>query len=711
VITERLDLFRQVCSAVTFAHQRLIVHRDIKPANIIVTNDGVPKLLDFGIAKLIDEDEKSLTKTGMRLMTPEYASPEQAQGLQITTLSDIYSLGVVLYEMLTGQLPYSFENRSVLEIAKLISTEEPIKPSERTVETRQIEQKDTDKGQKIKRQTLPNSKTLKGDLDNIVLMAMRKEPEKRYASVGQFSEDIRRHLAGLPVIARPLDWKEKFAKFISRNKAATALTAIVFLTLLGGIMATTWQSIRANQQKELAEKRFGEIRKFARTVLFDYHDSIKDLPGSTPVRERLVRDALQYLDALANESNNDASLQLELATAFERVGDVQGGTLLANLGDTAGAIESYRKALNVLQTPPISNLQTNEVLFVKAQCAKKIGALLWETGEMKAALEESEKSRDMFGELVKNNPNEFNYRYEYVSTFDRIGQIQQEQNNLESAKENYAKYLDLLNGFSAEEKASEKVQRQFSIGYEHLGGLYLQNGEFEKALTENTRALEIRRNLAEKNPLNADFQRVYAVSFYNQGEIQRNLSRFAEAQESYQKYLEISQNLLAKDPNNEQYRGDTAYGLIRIGDMQLELGKPEQALLNYQKSQKMRVEDVQKDEANLWKRSSLIESHSKISKAFSKMNQTNSAENEIKQTLDLMDKTEVKPDNALFRSFFAETYFELGEAYSNLKLTKLSCEMYQKSNEILQDMTNRKIMTKADDERFEKISKALRSCE
>ena len=231
-INERLELFRQVCSVITFAHQRLIIHCDIKPSNIFVTNEGIPKLLDFGIAKLMNPDrigkETIPTATGLRLMTPEYASPEQIQGLQITTLSDVYSLGVVLYELLSGQSPYRFENCSVFEIANLINTAEPLKPSERAIETQKNEAGATRKTEKKSPSASRNSQLIKGDLDNIVLLAMRKESVRRYTSVGQFSEDIRRHLAGLPVIARPLNLKYRFAKFVLRNKTAVSLGAIIF---------------------------------------------------------------------------------------------------------------------------------------------------------------------------------------------------------------------------------------------------------------------------------------------------------------------------------------------------------------------------------------------------------------------------------------------------------------------------------------------------
>ena len=184
---------------------------------------------------------------------------------------------------------------------------------------------------------------LRGDLDTIVLKAMHAEPQRRYASVEQFSEDIRRHLVGPPVIARPDTIVYRTRKFVRRNRVAVGAAMLVALALVGGVASTTWQARRAREAQARAERRFSDLRKLAHSVLFDYHDAVWELAGSTPVRERLVKDGLEYLDGLAREAGGDASLQRELAEAYLRMGDVQGG-VTANLGNTAGALESYRKS-------------------------------------------------------------------------------------------------------------------------------------------------------------------------------------------------------------------------------------------------------------------------------------------------------------------------------------------------------------------------------
>jgi serine/threonine protein kinase len=262
---ERLELFRTICAAVQHAHQNLVVHRDLKPSNILITSDGTPKLLDFGIAKVLNPELSATsienTRTELRVLTPDYASPEQLRGEQLTTASDVYSLGVVLYELLTGHHPYRATKAPPHELARIILDQEPTKPSTAVGHTEKVARGDTEPEITITpetvsrvRDTQPDKlrRRLAGDLDNIVLMALRKEPRRRYESASQLAADIGRHMDGLPVIARKDTFKYRATKFVRRNRLGVAAAVVILLSLLSGIAVSLWQVKRVNEQAKIA---------------------------------------------------------------------------------------------------------------------------------------------------------------------------------------------------------------------------------------------------------------------------------------------------------------------------------------------------------------------------------------------------------------------------------------------------------------------------
>ncbi len=334
-VRDRVQLFLQVCAAVSYAHQHLVVHRDLKPNNILVTADGSVKLLDFGIAKLLEANSiagttSDETRTQLRAMTIDYASPEQVSGGTVTTVSDVYSLGVVLYRLITGQSPYGKRTNDAQRVAEILSDTIPTRPSQVQLGERR-------------------ARDIDADLDNILLMALRKEPQKRYGSVEQFANDLRNFLGGMPVAARGNAWRYRLGKFVRRRKVEIAAAGLVLASLVGGLGFAIREARIAEQQRALAQRHFDSVRKLANALLSDVYDEIDALPGAQQARINLARVSGEYLEKLSSEPGGDTELKVGLANAWRKIGDIHGGTNSPGGGDTKLAVESYEKSIKLLE--------------------------------------------------------------------------------------------------------------------------------------------------------------------------------------------------------------------------------------------------------------------------------------------------------------------------------------------------------------------------
>lgn len=547
-LEDRLRLFCSVCRAVQYAHQRGVVHRDLKPANILVTADHVPKVVDFGVAKLLEGHNGSgFTTTGVvpGPLTPNYASPEQIRGLAVTTASDVYALGLVLYEIVAGVRPYETQGQPLERVIEIVLHDQPLRPS--------ASARDDAK-------PLPYAKArLRGDIDAITLKAMSKEPAERYASASELAGDINRWLRGDPVVARTPSAGYMLRRIAWRHKRLAAVSALALIGILTASGVAVWQRQVAKREQARAERQFAEVRRLANAVIFKIHDAVVPLPGSTPVRRMIVDEAIGYLERLQAESGNDPALQLELAAAHRQIGDVLGFAGAANLGDRDGAIKQYERARAIVSPLAASGTANFDVVNVAVNVDLRLATGYLGKGDRERAI-------GLAREAV-----EYAAAYRAKQPQDNLGADMQARSyfGLASAMPRdesmpvWYKTLDYYEKLLVIQPDDANTQRNVALVGKYIGS-NLESADPKGALKYYARSLELDEKRLAAAPDDPRMHFDAAISFSNVASVSDLLGDWETAARLFDRSLTLRRRMVAEDPANVQAHQRLGYLLARL---------------------------------------------------------------------------------------------------------------------------------------------------
>lgn len=543
-VADRVRLFLPVCTAVDFAHRAFVVHRDLKPGNILVDEQGVPKLLDFGISKLLLASplagDDTITQD-LRMLTPDFASPEQVLGDPVTVNSDVYSLGAVLYKLLSGELPHVIEKYTPGELERAICETEVAKASSRAKDP-------------------AVAKALAGDLDLVLARALQKDPARRYPSVEALAADLRAYLDFKPVAARPDTLFYRMGKFTRRNRLAVAAGSVVAcsLALAAGV---------SFRQAAIARENLQQVRSLANSLITEIHDSVRDLPGATKARENIVKVSLRYLDTVARQHQSDPELDRELAAAYLRTGEIQGYVMRPNLGDTKGAIESFRRATALLERYAARFPADEQTQGQLAGLRQKLAENLNYSSGTKPAIEELRRGIEALETWRKSHAPSPWLREVLADLYSSLARLQRiaqdDEASLRSGTKAAAEFRALRRP-----GAGPEFERSFAVTLSVLGQTQARLNQPEASLASLIESKGILEELARKDPSNVNYPRNLMLAHSHVAELltaHPKLEGAGTAEDAFSRMVSIARNLHEADPNDQRALGDYGIALMRWG--------------------------------------------------------------------------------------------------------------------------------------------------